>query len=128
MVLEVNKKQFEAVVALPAKERYGHFIKRVADAEEAWGLRSEGGWALAADEQNEVFPLWPHPQYAQACAAGDWAASSPERLSLGEVMDLLGRLEENQLGVAVFPTPQGKGIVVSPAELRRHLEAELENY
>lgn len=128
MALHVNEKQFQAVVGLPAKERYVHFLKRVADSEEVWGLLSKEGWSLAGDEESEAFALWPHPRYAEACAVGDWADSAPERLSLEELMELLFRLEADKMKVAVFPTPQGKGVVVSPGELRQHLEEELSDY
>lgn len=129
MALQINEKQFNAVVALPAKERYGHFIKCVADSEEAWGLRSEGGWSLAGDDENqEAFPLWPHPRYDEACAIGDWADAHPEKIPLDELIEFLSKLEADRVHVAVFPTPAGKGIVVTPGELRSHLEEELKNY
>jgi hypothetical protein len=35
-------------------------------------------------------------------------------------------LEEDRRQVAVFPTPEGEGVIVTPGELRRDLEAELE--
>ncbi len=46
--MPINPEQVEAVLKLPAKERYGHFIKRVADFEEAWGLRCAAGGAAAS--------------------------------------------------------------------------------
>lgn len=42
MTYKINQQQFEAVLALPAKERYGHFVKRVADSEEAAEKQSGG--------------------------------------------------------------------------------------
>jgi hypothetical protein len=128
MTYKINKHQFEAVLALPAKERYGHFIKLVADSEEAWGLRSGAGWSLAGDEDQAAFPLWPQQPYAKACATGEWSDSVPEAIDLEDMMLLLDKLEEQGLSVAVFPTPQGKGVVVSPGELRQHLDAELQRY
>lgn len=128
MPLPLNEHQFKAVVALPAKERYGHFIKRVADSQEAWGLGSEGDWSLTSEADQIAFPLWPHPAYAEACATDAWSEASPESLSLEELMNILERLDADGLAVSVFPTPQGTGVVVTPTELRQHLEAELENY
>ncbi len=39
----------EAVLALPREERYAHFVKRVADTEQVWGLYNNG-WASAATD------------------------------------------------------------------------------
>lgn len=64
----------------------------------------------------------------RACATDPWEGAAPEALSLEELMELLERLEAEDLAVAVFPTPQGQGVVVTPKELRQHLEAELEKY
>ncbi|HEY6871451.1 MAG TPA: DUF2750 domain-containing protein [Geobacteraceae bacterium] len=128
MTYTINQQQFEAVLTLPANERYDHFIKRVADSEEAWGLRSEGGWSLAGDEKQAAFPLWPYKVYAEACATGEWADAVPEAIEIEDLTELLEKLDAEGLVVAVFPTPQGKGVVVTPDELRQHLEHELQNY
>jgi hypothetical protein len=126
----INAEQFEAVLKLPAKERYGHFVKRVADFEEAWGLYAPGGWATAGDEYETLhFPLWPHPEYAQACASGFWADSEPKPIPLHDLLNrLLPNLQREGTLVAVFPTPGGKGVPIPAGELAQHLEAELENY
>lgn len=128
MTYKINQQQFEEVLALPAKERYGHFVKRVADSEEAWGLRNEDGWSLAGDEDQAAFPLWSSKIYAEACATGEWVGALPEVISLDGLNELLEKLESDGIMVAVFPTPQGKGVIVSPDDLRQHLNYELQNY
>jgi hypothetical protein len=126
----INPEQIEAVLKLPAKERYGHFIKRVADFQKAWGLLSATGWAAAGDDDGALhFPLWPHLEYAQSCVSGQWSDSRPEPIPLDDLLEkLLPKLEREHTLVAVFPTPGGKGVPVPAAELAQHLEAELEKY
>ena len=128
--MPINPEQIEAVLKLPANGRYDHFIKRVADFEEAWGLRSASGWAAAGDDAEALhFPLWPHREYAQACSSGLWGDSQPEAISLDNLLEkLLPKLERERTLVAVFPTPEGKGVPISAAELAQHLEAELDRY
>jgi hypothetical protein len=45
--VRVSAKQMEAVLALPGSRRFEHFVKVVADWQQAWGLYQDG-WALAA--------------------------------------------------------------------------------
>ena len=47
-------------------------------------------------------------------------------MPLDELLDdLLPLLEEDGIRVAVFPSPQGEGVLVDPGELGRDLRAEL---
>ena len=129
MPLRVSDQEFKAVLALPGPARYEHLVKRIADTEEVWSLRGPGGWVLANDEGRELIPIWPHPRYAEACAQGDWAGTEPVAISLEDwAADWLADMETDGRGVSVFPTPDGRTVVVDPGQLLTDLEAELENY
>ena len=67
MTLNVSDREFAAVSALPPAERYAHFVKRAADTEEVWSLRSRDGWALAGDSARQLIPVWPHPRKRGFC-------------------------------------------------------------
>lgn len=125
---ELNDQERRQVLAMPARERYGLFLQITVDWEEAWGLHSPEGWVLSSGEDGrDVLPLWPHPGFAEACAHGSWEGASPAAVPLDELLDdLLPLLEEDGIRVAVFPSPQGEGVLVDPAELGRDLRAELE--
>lgn len=57
-------KRRRGILALDGPRRYAHFIKSVVDREVAWGLRAEGGWALATLENGaEAFPVWPSDEH-----------------------------------------------------------------
>ena len=123
--LETGEK--ELVLALPAGDRYGYFVQLTVDSEEAWGLRNPDGWVLAGDEERDAFPIWPHPDFATACAIGEWEGATPEPIGLDELFEgLLPLLEEDGMALAVFPSPDGDSAVVEPDDLRRDLEAEIE--
>ena len=129
MPLRVSDQEFKAVIALPGPARYEHLVKRIADAEEVWSLRGADGWVLASDEGRELVPIWPHPRYAEACAVGDWAGTEPASISLEDwAADWLTDMESDGRAVSAFPTPDGRTVVVDPAQFSADLEAELENY
>lgn len=130
MSYQVRDKEFEAVIGLPGPDRYGYFIKRVADTEEVWGLRDDDGWASLGDDSGQVcFPVWPHPRFAEALATDEWASYRAAAIPLSSWLeDWLPGLEEDGSQIAVFPSPAGQGVVVSCKELEAHLENELEEY
>ncbi len=123
----LNRQQFQAVSALASHQRYRHFIGRVSDWQFVWGLSNEGGWVTASNSNgNPVSPFWPHPDYAIACAVGEWAGNSPESIDIQHFLSrwLPGMRKDGML-VAVFPTPTMQGIVVSPHQLQSDIEEEL---
>ena len=116
------------MLALPGAKRYAHTVKRAADWQFLWGLRSDGGgWVSAAGESGlPAFVVWPHPEYAKLCVAGAWSGSKPEALEVHEFLDqvLPGLLAEAS-NVAVFPTPAGAVVLVSAEQFANDLRLEL---
>jgi uncharacterized protein DUF2750 len=119
--------ELEALLSLSPRERYGLCVQLAVDAAELWGLRNPDGWVLAEEAGRDALPLWPHADFAAACARGGWADAAAAAIGLDELLDdLLPLLEEDGVAVAVFPAPDGGGSVVTPASFRRDLEAEIE--
>jgi len=128
---ELNEQEFRAVSALPAGERYNHFVKRVADWEWVWVLEApEGGLAQAAsDEGVPYLAVWPHPHYAEACASDDWSGAKAAAFEVHEwVYEFLPQLAGEGTMLVVFPTPDQQGFVVPPAGMKEDLESELSLY
>jgi hypothetical protein len=126
---QMQDKEFAALIGMPAPDRYALFVRRVADWEEVWSLRTDNGWCLMANEDGvELIPVWPHPRFADACAD----AQKKEQAAKIPLEDWLDRwlpgMNRDGRQVAVFPVPGGKGIVVSPDRLKSDLLAECEQY
>jgi len=124
-----TQKEFEAVLRLDGPARFQHFVKRVADAESAWGLWRDG-WALTGDDSGtDAFPLWPAREYAALFQTDDWVDHEPSEIQLRDLLgELLPKLRGKGTRVAVFPRPDGRGVVVTADELEASLRRELENY
>ena len=130
MPYNVSDKELAAVLELPSPRRYQYFVKRVADAETVWSLSGPGGWVLLGDaEEHVIVPVWPHKRFAAACASGDCSDNEPRSIPLSEWVKawLPGIARDDRL-IAVFPTPDSKGPVVSAERLKADLEEELRNY
>jgi hypothetical protein len=130
MEWNLTDKEYEAVVELPASDRYMHLIKRCADWEFIWGLRSDEGWVLASEDGGrECAAVWPHSRYAEACATGNWAGASAAAIEIHEWIDRwLSGLEGDDRLVEAFRTGQRRGLIVSPGQMREDLLEELANY
>ena len=122
-------KEIEGVLRLDGAARFAHFMKRVADEQLAWGLRADG-WALMVDDEGQsAFPIWPAREYAALCAVDDWAGYHPTLIPVDELMsEWASRLKGRAVRPAVFPTPTGKGVVVSVDEFCEALRSELSQY
>jgi len=130
MPYKMNQPQFDRVVSLPAQERYAHFISKVADCQQLWTLKGPDGFVMFGDDSGQqCVPVWPHPDYAAALAKDSWSDCSPDELDLEAFMSRwIPGIAKDRYMVAVFPTPEEKGIVVDPRRLQEDLSAELEQY
>lgn len=124
--MTIKPQKFAAVIALPAPKRYEHFIKTAADERKVWSLY-DNGWAMMGNDKGEqLFPLWPAPDYAALKAINDWAKFVPREIDLDDLLNrLLPQFRRDGTGVAVFPLPSGKGVVPTLDEFEEHLREEL---
>ena len=124
---KMHDKEFENVLALPPPRRYEYFVKKVADRELLWSLASDEGWVIMGDDEgHELVPVWPHERFAASCATGKFVDHEPRPIDLSNWIEKwTPGMQRDQLLVAVFPTPDGKGVPVTPERLKEDLEAEL---
>jgi hypothetical protein len=122
--------QFAALLSSDGPARFKHFIGRATDFEVVWGLRNTDGWVSLADDTGaRGFPVWPHPDYATACATESWADCLPAKIDVHEFTEeWLPDMAEQQVRIAVFPTPSMKGVWITAEELRHFLTEELRRY
>ncbi len=121
-----NKQEIEAILSLKAKERYAYSIKKITDREIIWSLWHENGWALCEDATNHILvPVWPHADYAALAAKDEWTGYKPKPITLDEFLTrwVPGMAKDKRL-VAVFPTPDDKGVVIDPIRLGENIQEE----
>ncbi len=123
-------REMASVLQLDGQKRYLYWIKKVADEEVVWSLWQEGGWALAGDDEGrQLVPVWPHQRYAALCAQDVWAGHAPKPIALDAWIERwIPGMERDGRLVAVFPTPEDRGVAVEPARLGADLREESANY
>ena len=126
---KLSIEQIKAVLSLPPQKRYQHSIKQMVGWGKIWGLYNNG-WALMGDEvDNKYFPIWPAPDYAELCASDYWRDYKPKEIELEVFIDeILTDLKEKNIYLAVFTTPQEKGLTPTYDQFINDINFELSHY
>ncbi len=127
MSYELTQQERESAPRLNAQERYDLLVSKLVEQGELWILRDDQGCMLLNTEEEEsCIPVWPHPDFARQWATGDWAGAKPEAISLAVWLERwIPGMEEDDVTVAVFPTPDSMGTLAYPYELQASIEKKL---
>jgi hypothetical protein len=112
----LHSKEISNVLALSAFDRYQHFLGRIADRSEVWGVGKEGRWSQCADDSGRTaIPFWPAFEYAQLCCADD---DTPKVVPLDEwLTKWLPGMANDDVLVACFPTPSNVAVLLRPEQV-----------
>jgi Protein of unknown function (DUF2750) len=81
------------------------------------------------DDGRTLFPVWPHPRFAEACSTGAWADGTPQAIDIDEWVEAwIPQLSKREFGIAVFQTPSDRGVAVPPDRIKRDLDDELSQF
>lgn len=120
----------EAVSSLLPFERYKYFIKRVADTELMYSLKSpEGNWAISEVEAAKLFPLWSASEFAEQCSVSGWVGFKVEKIDMDAFEEeLLDFIHSQGYFLNIFPVGDNTGFVVDIVEFAKDLSEEMKNY
>lgn len=129
MSWEMGQSERDALLGVSGPKRYAYFVKKVVDHGEIWLLSYQEGVVLASDGDREILPVWPHEEFASICADGPWHDAYPKKVELLKWLEQWSyEMRSDQRSIAVFPTPDGRGVVVKADRLAEDLRNELANY
>lgn len=118
MAYKLTAEQRSRIQQLDAEQRYQHFLEKVSRWEEIWSLKDDEGFVVVSSDNEDCMPVWPHPDYAQEWATGDWDNCQPFKIDLEAWLDRwLPGMDEDGISIAVFPNLDENGIVEGPREL-----------
>lgn len=130
MPYRMNPQQYESVLALSSADRSTHFVGKVADWQQLWGVKNEEGWLVPITPDDvEYFPVWPHPEYAQKITDEHFPGHQAVEITLDEFLShWLPTFERDGVKVAVFPNKDWVFWVMEPKDLEQCLRDELTLY
>ena len=116
----ISELELSKAFTLELRERYDFGVEQIVLREMAWGLGDDNSWCLLGNvDGKEIMPLWPAPEYAEACAFGQFAGFLPKAITLDDVLNkwlpslsAFGRL------AAVFPARDHRSLVVPADQLK----------
>jgi hypothetical protein len=123
----LEQTEFERLTGASAEEQYRYFVQRCVDSHQVWALvDGEDNWAaFGSEDEGVLLCVWPHPQFAQACAYGDWSDREAVPVDLDIFIDeVLPDLIREGTVVAVFPTADS-AVPLEPERVMRDLSFEL---
>jgi hypothetical protein len=108
---------------LPDHDRYNYLIHHIAKFKEIWLLAErEGMYAMFEDEKgNSYIPVWPHKELAEAYAVEDWEGYNAEKMELGEIMEWMDELDEDQILVGAFPNAEMQALAVPAIDFKKQI-------
>jgi hypothetical protein len=125
----MHPNKIRGLLRMRGAQRFDYFVRKVADGQELWGLYSDG-WATASDAAaRRAMPLWPERELAAQCKTGAWAAYEPKEIELEAFLEgWAPKMGKDGVLVAVFPTPDDKGVMVEAKALADALVKESSQY
>ncbi|OUJ68579.1 hypothetical protein BXP70_27850 [Hymenobacter crusticola] len=68
----MNPHKRQAILNLPAPERYGYLLRKVADFEAIWLIRDPEGITMLTDDSGQaMLPVWPEQAFAALLLTGE---------------------------------------------------------
>ncbi len=112
---------------LSPQDRYGYFIRKVADFEEVWLIHEKGQYVtLGENEEQIAIPVWPEKEFAKLMLMDDWKGYTVESMNVHDFVEWLDTLEGEGYKIAGFPGIDLKGVVVTADEMKNHIIYELQ--
>jgi len=119
--LTARDPEFQKASALSKEYRYLHFIEKAVVRQAVWALEGKLGFLDIGDEKSgAVFPVFPHPQHAEAYAGTLFPEYTPTPILIKNfVHEWLPHLQSEGITVCVFPTPRVDGVRMEAQRLQR---------
>ena len=124
MSWQLTNEEKAEVVALSPEARYEYFVQKTITYGKIWSLRNEEGWVLGETVDDlEAIPVWPHPEFALACATGPWAGHEAAPIELEAFLERFvpGMMDDGRV-LAVFEVPGQTAFVIAPDEVGDELD------
>ncbi|KLN63228.1 DUF2750 domain-containing protein [Vibrio sp. VPAP30] len=121
--MSLSNEQLETVNKMRPDERFNYCIKEIAKNRKVWILTDEHGCVMLNTEEEDCVPVWPHQEFAEQWATGDWEHCKAEPISTAKWFSRwTNGLEDDELSVVVFPNDNEEGVVLYPDEFEVELK------
>jgi hypothetical protein len=114
----IDQNTLNEIAQFTSEQRLKYLVKEVLQQQQIWILTDQDGCVMLNTEDEDCAPVWPSQEFAQAWATGEWADCEPKAIDLKTWHSRWTHgLEDDYVSIAVFPSEDQEGLVISPAEL-----------
>lgn len=125
MSSENNSPSAAQIEQFSADQRLQYLVKEVISHQQIWILTDDDGCVMLNTEDEDCAPVWPSEEFAQAWATGEWQDCQPKAISLQKwYSHWTSGLEDDDVYIAVFPSLDQDGLIISPQELEFELKQQ----
>lgn len=126
----MHEKQIENLLKQSPEQRYEYFVRYSADFEQVWGLVvADDNWVIFKDaDGEEIFPLWSHPDLAEACCFEEHKqmGAKPQAIGLESfIKNCIPDMVSDGVYFGIFYDKSRVGLVVEGEVLKVELEEEV---
>ena len=117
------KEESKNIEELSDNDRFEYLITQIIKNREVWLLHAIDGLYAMFEDENEFqyIPVWPEKEFADSHAIGDWDGYTSDRMGLGEFLDWLQELKDDEIYIGAFPSAAMRAISVDPIDLKKRL-------
>ncbi len=122
----LTQNELESVLGREAEFRFEYFLLNVRRTRRFWVLHKDGFATLRGPTGDTLLACWPHEDFANTMAEGEWAGFRPLPLRLDAFLET-GAMQMRQSGlrVIVFPVSGSTGVSLDAPALATQLRAEI---
>lgn len=125
MSSENNSPSPAQIEQFTGEQRLKYLLKEVVSQKQIWILTDDDGCVMLNTEDEDCAPVWPTEEFAQAWATGEWQDCHPKAISLEKWFShWTSGLEDDDVYIAVFPSLDQQGLIISPQELDFELKQQ----
>ena len=125
----MNQQKINSIFAFDSKERYGYFLRKVADFETIYLIAdNEDKYVMIGSNDLSVIPVWPEKEFAELFLTDDWKNYKVVEYDIHDFMEWLTDLEKQNVDLAGFPNSCLNTVHVSAVDMKNHLLFELSQY
>ncbi len=107
------------------EQRLAYLITECISNKQVWILTDQDGCVMLNTEDEDCAPVWPSERFAQAWATGDWSGCVAKAIDLKTWHSRWTQgLEYDDVAIAVFPSENEEGLVISAQEFDFELKAK----
>lgn len=114
----IDANTLNEIAQFTPEQRLKYLVNEVIQQQQIWILTDQDGCVMLNTEDEDCAPVWPNQEFAQAWATGEWVDCEPKAIDLKTWHSRWTHgLEDDDVSIAVFPSEDQEGLVISAQEL-----------